>query len=255
MGHLSLSARARIEREGGSAVSSSVDAQYLGKRIGALSELQHGVKGEVFAVDSRTIHVKGFSYDGAAPGLFLGTKLIRAKGSPCIELIDPNLVGRVITIEEGSRVNTQPLKRYRNKDVTLTLPEGITLKDVKWISVWCRAFAIDFGHVVVPSGLQYPRPQKINALSTLDHGVSSDRLVVVDAQTFLIPNFSYDGAAPEELVPGAVANSINIQDLLRVYSVAQERLEVAGMPAKLSIAVNLLPVILLSSIFVDRVFA
>jgi hypothetical protein len=45
-----------------------VDAQYLGKRIGALSELQHGVKGEVFAVDSRTIHVKGFSYDGAAPG-------------------------------------------------------------------------------------------------------------------------------------------------------------------------------------------
>ncbi|XP_018007875.2 uncharacterized protein LOC108665610 [Hyalella azteca] len=166
------------------AVSSSVDAQYLGKRIGALSELQHGVKGEVFAVDSRTIHVKGFSYDGAAPDAFFYGGF---SGRPSDE-------GFIIPDENGS---TQPLKRYRNKDVTLTLPEGITLKDVKWISVWCRAFAIDFGHVVVPSGLQYPRPQKINALSTLDHGVSSDRLVVVDAQTFLIPNFSYDGAAPD----------------------------------------------------------
>lgn len=48
----------------------------------------------------------------------------------------------------------------------------------------------------MPQSLQYPRPQKINALKTLDHGVKSDRIVVVDAQTFLIPNFHYDGAAP-----------------------------------------------------------
>ncbi|KAF2366389.1 DM13 domain [Trinorchestia longiramus] len=166
------------------AATTAVTSQYIGKRIGKLSELQHGVRGEVYAVDSRTIHVKGFSYDGAAPDAFFYGGF---SGLPSDE-------GFIIPDENGS---TQPLGRYRNKDVTLTLPEGITLKDVKWISVWCRAFAIDFGHVIVPSGLQYPRPQKINALSTLDHGVSSDRLVVVDAQTFLIPNFSYDGAAPD----------------------------------------------------------
>ena len=28
------------------------------------------------------------------------------------------------------------------------------------------------------------------------HQVSSDRIYVVDAQTFLLPNFTYDGAAP-----------------------------------------------------------
>lgn len=42
--------------------------QYIGARIGALSRLQHEVQGEVYAVDSRTLHIKGFSYDGAAPG-------------------------------------------------------------------------------------------------------------------------------------------------------------------------------------------
>ncbi|ROT74514.1 DOMON domain-containing protein, partial [Penaeus vannamei] len=56
---------------------------------------------------------------------------------------------------------------------------------------------IDFGNVRVPARLDYPRPQKIDALPTFEHGVSSDRIVVVDAQTFLIPNFSYDGQAPD----------------------------------------------------------
>ena len=66
-----------------------------------------------------------------------------------------------------------------------------------WLSVYrFRVYQIDFGNILVPSSLQYPRPQKINALSTLDHGVKSDRIVVVDAQTFLIPNFHYDGSAP-----------------------------------------------------------
>ena len=60
---------------------------------------------------------------------------------------------------------------------------------------------MNFGHLLLPAGLKYPRPQKITALSTLDHGVRSDRVVVVDAQTFLIPNFSYDGTAPGIYAP------------------------------------------------------
>ncbi|RXG51677.1 Protein Skeletor, isoforms B/C, partial [Armadillidium vulgare] len=82
------------------------------------------------------------------------------------------------------------IRPYRNKDVTLTLPDGLTLKDVPWISV-------NFGHVMVPLTLDYPRPQKVDALPTFNHGVASDKIVVVDAQTFLIPNFYYDGLAPD----------------------------------------------------------
>lgn len=48
---------------------SSNGAQYLGKYLGKLSEYHHGVSGEVYAVDGRTLHIKDFSYDGQAPGM------------------------------------------------------------------------------------------------------------------------------------------------------------------------------------------
>lgn len=86
-------------------------------------------------------------------------------------------------------------RRYRNKDITLTLPEGKTLKDIKWFSVWCDEFAVNFGDVTLPSNLELPRPQKIASLGGV-HGVKSDNIVIVDAQTLLVPNFSYDGEAP-----------------------------------------------------------
>lgn len=43
---------------------------YYGARIGALSEYHHAVSGEVYAVDSRTLFLKNFNYDGEAPGKF-----------------------------------------------------------------------------------------------------------------------------------------------------------------------------------------
>lgn len=41
---------------------------YFGTKIGSLKRLHHGVSGDVYAVDSRTIFVKKFNYDGEAPG-------------------------------------------------------------------------------------------------------------------------------------------------------------------------------------------
>lgn len=54
---------------------------------------------------------------------------------------------------------------------------------------------MNFGDVKIPRTFDYPRPVKIDQLQGV-HGVSSDNVVVVDAQTLLIPNFSYDGEAP-----------------------------------------------------------
>jgi hypothetical protein len=54
---------------------------------------------------------------------------------------------------------------------------------------------VNFGDIKIPKNIDYPRPQKIDALNGVHH-VSSDPVVVVDAQTLLIPNFSYDGEAP-----------------------------------------------------------
>lgn len=77
------------------------------------------------------------------------------------------------------------------------MPEGKTLRDFKWFSVWCDDFSVNFGDIAIPKNLEYPRPQKIGALRGV-HEVSSENIVIVDAQTLLIPNFSYDGEAPGE---------------------------------------------------------
>lgn len=91
------------------------------------------------------------------------------------------------------------MKKYRGKDINLTLPEGKTLRDIKWFSIWCEEFAVNFGDVTIPKNLDYPYPHKIEKLNGV-HGVSSDNIVIVDAQTLLIPNFSYDGEAPGEFI-------------------------------------------------------
>lgn len=57
---------------------------------------------------------------------------------------------------------------------------------------------MNFGDVTIPKSLDFPRPHKINQLNGV-HGVLSDNIVIVDAQTILIPNFSYDGEAPGNL--------------------------------------------------------
>lgn len=44
---------------------------YYGKVIGKLSELHHGVSGEVYAVDARTLFIKDFTYDGEGPGWYI----------------------------------------------------------------------------------------------------------------------------------------------------------------------------------------
>ncbi|VVC87148.1 unnamed protein product [Leptidea sinapis] len=94
------------------------------------------------------------------------------------------------------RGGTGPLRRYRGESITLSLPDGKTLKDFKTFFVWCDDYAVNFGSVEIPRGVEFPRPAKVGALRGV-HGVASDSVVVVDAQTLLVPNFSYDGEAPD----------------------------------------------------------
>jgi len=164
--------------------SSGSDA-YYGKLIGSLESQVDGIRGDVYAVDARTLFVKGFSYDGQEePGavFYAGT-------SPRI-----GQNGFVIPNEDGSTESLS--KAYRNQDLTLTLPEGRTLKEIRWLAVWSRTFTESLSEVKIPAGFAYPRPQRLGAIRGL-HNVSSDRVYIVDAQTFLIPNFTYDGGAPD----------------------------------------------------------
>lgn len=191
---------------------------YYGVRLGPLSQFHHGVSGEIFAVDARTIFIKDFNYDGEGPG-----KLHVMFGVDTEEAIKYgdfggfnwsirwSLIAAYFYVGTSARPNNNGatrlrdergsagvIRRYRHKDITLSMPEGKTLRDFKWFSVWCDDFSVNFGDITIPKNVDFPRPQKIGALKGV-HEVSSENIVIVDAQTLLIPNFSYDGDAPGKL--------------------------------------------------------
>ena len=44
----------------------------------------------------------------------------------------------------------------------------------RWLSVWCNAFDVNFGEIMFPARLNYPRPQKISKFDGI-HDVASDK--------------------------------------------------------------------------------
>merc|ERR1712106_1276074 len=88
-------------------------------------------------------------YNGKGPDAFF---YIGTKSS------SPDHTGEIIPYPQD--VNTRSpkiLNRIWGEDITLQLPQGVKIsRDLKWLSVWCRQYSVDFGNVLVPQGLQIP---------------------------------------------------------------------------------------------------
>ncbi|CAB0009425.1 unnamed protein product [Nesidiocoris tenuis] len=98
------------------------------------------------------------------------------------------------------------LRAYNKTDVILKLPPGRKLRDIKWLSVWCRRFTlsevrnsgtVNFGEVFIPPNLEPPRMRVLPEFRRLAHGLRSGNITILDAKTFYIPNLHYDGAGPD----------------------------------------------------------
>lgn len=77
----------------------------------------------------------------------------------------------------------------------------------------------------IPKNFDYPRPQKIDGLRGV-HNVNSDNIVIVDAQTLLVPSLSYDGEAPGEYLPQLSQNilcGVNNSEFIRYNDKARIR--------------------------------
>ncbi len=53
-------------------------------------------------------------------------------------------------------MSVQILDRADGVEITLTLPSGYKASELKWLSVWCRQFSVDFGHVVFADNMVLP---------------------------------------------------------------------------------------------------
>ncbi|XP_077296640.1 protein Skeletor, isoforms B/C [Arctopsyche grandis] len=161
---------------------------YYGRLIGPLADFAHTIKGTVYAVDESTLFIKGFAYDGTGPDAFFWVG-----NSP-----RPSPEGYIIPYPEDYVGREPPiLNAHNNTDVILRLPMGRRMRDIRWLSVWCRRFTVDFGEVFIPPGLDPPRARVLPELKRLAHGLRSGNVSVLDARTFYIPNLHYDGAGPD----------------------------------------------------------
>ncbi|XP_055697831.1 protein Skeletor, isoforms B/C isoform X2 [Phlebotomus papatasi] len=161
---------------------------YYGRLIGQLTEFAHGIKGTVYAVDESTIFIKGFAYDGLGPDAYFWVG-----NSP-----RPSPEGYIIPYPEDYAGRDPPiLQAHNNTDIILRLPMGKRIRDIRWLSVWCRRFTVDFGEVFIPPGLEVPKPRVLPEFKRLAHGLRSSNISVLDAKTFYIPNLHYDGAGPD----------------------------------------------------------
>jgi len=118
------------------------------RKLGSFRNFFHDISGDAYKVDSNTILIKRFTYDGEGPDTFFlaGTS---GKPSRSGEYVLPYP-------DDGQKYtyNDQSLPLIKRSfdgsdDITLTLPPGESVDDLKWISVWCRAFNINFGHVQI----------------------------------------------------------------------------------------------------------
>ncbi|XP_068238888.1 protein Skeletor, isoforms B/C-like [Palaemon carinicauda] len=170
---------------------SSTNALYKGTHIGKFSTLHHDVVGDVYAIDNITIYVEGFSYDGEAPDAYF----FAGNRTP-----EPSNRGFIIPDERG---RTEVLGPYRNRNLVLRFPKTKkgqrSLNDVQWVSVWCRRFAIDFGHVKVPSNLELPQAQRASGLESDNPQLRSSSVMIADIDTFVVEDFSFDGTVPDAI--------------------------------------------------------
>ena len=122
-----------------------------GTKVGDFVNYAHGIGGTVYAVDEKTLLVKGFTYDGAGPDAFFW---VGTQGSPSSvgTILPYPFEGKFFEYEDQSAPILQG-QFSGDKDIKLTLPDSLKTTDLKWISVWCRAFQVNFGDLTFPDGL------------------------------------------------------------------------------------------------------
>ncbi|KAG5670982.1 hypothetical protein PVAND_001209 [Polypedilum vanderplanki] len=203
---------------------------YYGRYIGTFTEFAHGIKGTVYAVDESTLFVKGFAYDGTGPDAFFWVG-----SSP-----RPSPEGYIIPYPEEFSGREPPiLQAHNNTDIILRLPMGKRIRDIRWLSVWCRRFTVDFGEVFIPPMLDVPRPRVLPEFKRLAHGLRSSNISVLDAKTFYIPNLHYDGAGPDayfwvgngsqpNIMGVKVPNELGSYEVLRGYQGEDIEIQLPG---------------------------
>lgn len=105
--------------------------------IGELSDVGgHSVSGTVYALNSRQLRIRGLEYDGRGPAAVFWT----GNG------MSPDGNGVRVPFRDDC-TDSAKLLGYSGETVELELPDGKTIADVDYFSIWCEEVGVNFGSV------------------------------------------------------------------------------------------------------------
>jgi len=108
--------------------------------VGSLRTYWHKTAGDVSIVSPSQIKISGFTYDGQGAGgnpvYFTAAKQRPYKG--------PQGEANRIPLTSTGPLNGRP---HNNEEIIINLPANLNANDIKWLSLWCNIFKIDFGSV------------------------------------------------------------------------------------------------------------
>jgi hypothetical protein len=124
--------------------------------LGRVPNLAHDTSAEAVIIkDIKTLEIKKLRYDGSAPDAFF----LVGKGS------EPHRFGVKVPDETGS---LKKIHGYTGQDITIRLPDNITIFDIDWFGLYCITYRQNFGHVSVPKN-------RLNVPADLDSLASTVR--------------------------------------------------------------------------------
>ena len=153
--------------------------------IGNFTTLAHGVTGEVYFIDNHTLEVKDFNYDGKITLFsFLRNSLIFMSGTGPDAFFYVGKKGTFVHSANQKGIwipypiwSRSKLSAYAGKTIHLELDKDININELGWLSVWCRKYAVDFGHVYLIEAVNNPDPVKKIDPDRLDFIENSATLV------------------------------------------------------------------------------
>jgi len=123
------------------------------KFLGDFKTLHHNVGGKIYSKGDNQLVIKDFTYDGKGnqPFFWTGLNSNEPNGPDGILLPHP-FNGTFYEDRDDPKAPflTQDGFDGSQGDIVLTLPDDIKVKALKWISVWCRELAQDFGSLNLP---------------------------------------------------------------------------------------------------------
>merc|ERR1712243_360224 len=141
----------------------SCAAQHRLKKLGDLVELKsamHPLNGSVYyrVSDPGTLVVVGLHYTKPGPDAFFWAGERRVNGG----CNDDNIASDSYSLHPGQVGNNDyydiakpvlPAYDGSQKDIILRLPYGVTVRDLKWICIWCREFSENFCQINIENGI------------------------------------------------------------------------------------------------------